>query len=103
MERISRYPHEADLPAQEAPSRDGARLARPDEDHRGPARAGGAEGARPKEADGLTFGRGHNPPRLVMLSRPQDFATLQSQGTTRSHPLFLVRFLRTDLETTRFG
>jgi len=38
-----------------------------------------------------------------MLSRPQDFAALQSDGTLRSHPLLLARFLRTDLETTRFG
>jgi ribonuclease P protein component len=38
-----------------------------------------------------------------MLSRPQDFAAIQGAGTTRSHPLFTVRFLRTSLETTRFG
>ena len=38
-----------------------------------------------------------------MLSRPQDFAAIQGGGTTRSHPLFTARFLRTDLETTRFG
>lgn len=38
-----------------------------------------------------------------MLSRPQDFAALQGAGTSRSHPLFSARFLRTDLETTRFG
>jgi ribonuclease P protein component len=38
-----------------------------------------------------------------MLTRPQDFAALQSDGTLRSHPLLLVRFLRTDLDTTRFG
>jgi len=38
-----------------------------------------------------------------MLTRPQDFAALQSDGTLRSHPLLSVRFLRTDLETTRFG
>ena len=38
-----------------------------------------------------------------MLSRPQDFAALQREGTTRSHPLLSVRFRRTDLETTRFG
>ena len=38
-----------------------------------------------------------------MLTRPQDFATLQSDGTIRSHPLLSVRFLRTDLDTTRFG
>jgi ribonuclease P protein component len=42
-------------------------------------------------------------PRLAMLSRPQDFATLQSDGTLRSHPLLLMRFLRTDLDMTRFG
>ena len=38
-----------------------------------------------------------------MLSRPQDFAAIGGSGTTRSHPLFTVRALRTDLETTRFG
>jgi ribonuclease P protein component len=38
-----------------------------------------------------------------MLTRPQDFAALQSDGTVRSHPLLLVRFLRTDLDQTRFG
>ncbi len=42
-------------------------------------------------------------PRLVMLSRPQDFAAFQAGGTTRSHPLLTARFRRTDLETTRFG
>jgi ribonuclease P protein component len=42
-------------------------------------------------------------PRLVMLSRPQDFAAIQGGGTTRSHPLLTARFRRTDLETTRFG
>jgi ribonuclease P protein component len=38
-----------------------------------------------------------------MLSRPKDFAAIQSAGTTKSHPLLSARFLRTDLETTRFG
>ncbi len=38
-----------------------------------------------------------------MLSRPQDFAAFQQDGTTRSHPLLTARFRRTDLETTRFG
>jgi ribonuclease P protein component len=38
-----------------------------------------------------------------MLSRPQDFAAIQEAGTTRSHALLSARFLRTDLETTRFG
>jgi ribonuclease P protein component len=37
-----------------------------------------------------------------MLSRPQDFAALQT-GATRSHQLLTARFLRTGLETTRFG
>ncbi len=39
----------------------------------------------------------------MMLSRPQDFVAIQSSGTNRSHALFSARFLRTDLETTRFG
>ncbi len=38
-----------------------------------------------------------------MLSRPADFAALQSDGTTRSHPLLVVRIHRTGLEETRFG
>jgi ribonuclease P protein component len=38
-----------------------------------------------------------------MLSRPQDFTAIQGSGTSRSHPLLIARFLRTDLETTRFG
>jgi ribonuclease P protein component len=38
-----------------------------------------------------------------MLTRPQDFAAIQSDGTHRSHPLLTGRFRRNDLETTRFG
>ena len=38
-----------------------------------------------------------------MLSRPEDFAALQGEGTVRSHPLLVVRFRRTGLESTRFG
>jgi ribonuclease P protein component len=38
-----------------------------------------------------------------MLSRPQEFAAFQGAGASRSHPLLTARFLRTDLETTRFG
>jgi ribonuclease P protein component len=38
-----------------------------------------------------------------MISRPQDFAALQRDGTTRSHPLMVARIRRTGLETTRFG
>ena len=70
---------------------------------RGPAHPGRAPSPRSKAADGLTIGRGSNTPRLVMLSRPQDFAAIQGGGTTRSHPLLTARFRRTDLETTRFG
>ena len=103
-ERIAHSPDdEADLPAQEAPSREGARLSRPDANVGWPSRDCGSTGSRSEAADGLTDGRGKHPPRLVMLSRPQDFAALQGAGTNRSHPLFSVRFLRTDLETTRFG
>jgi ribonuclease P protein component len=38
-----------------------------------------------------------------MLSRPEDFAALQGEGTVRSHSLLVVRARRTDLEVTRFG
>jgi ribonuclease P protein component len=38
-----------------------------------------------------------------MLSRPEDFAALQGQGSVRSNPLLVVRIRRTDLEETRFG
>ena len=102
-ERIAHSPDEADLPAQEAPSREGARFPRPNADTRRPSRHRRSAGSRSEAADGLTDGRGKHPPRLVMLSRPQDFAALQGSGTSRSHPLFSARFLRTDLETTRFG
>ena len=38
-----------------------------------------------------------------MLSRPEDFAALQGDGTVRSHSLLVVRIRRTNLEETRFG
>lgn len=38
-----------------------------------------------------------------MLSRLQDFSAIQDRGATRSTSLMAARFLRTDLETTRFG
>ncbi len=94
---------EADLSAQEAASQQGTRLPRPDEDHRRTPSSRCPSGSRPQEADGLTTDRGHNPPRLVMLSRPEDFAALQGEGTVRSHPLYVVRVRRTGLEETRFG
>jgi ribonuclease P protein component len=103
MERIPNSPDEADLSAQEAPPRQGAWLPRPDEDGRRPTNPGDPPRSRSKAADSLTIGRGTNKPRLVMLSRSQDFAAFQAGGTTRSHPYFIARFRRTDLETTRFG
>ena len=103
MERIARSPDEADLSAKNAPSRQGARLPRPDEDHRGSTDRCRAPSARSQAADGLTNERGATAPRLVMLSSPKDFQALQGDGTVRSHPLLVARFLRTDLEATRFG
>jgi ribonuclease P protein component len=38
-----------------------------------------------------------------MLSHPKDFAAIQERGASRPHPLLIVRTLRTDLGTTRFG
>ncbi len=38
-----------------------------------------------------------------MLSKPEDFAALQGEGTVRSHPLLVVRIRWTGLEETRFG
>ena len=38
-----------------------------------------------------------------MLSRPGEFARLAEGGVTRTHPLLVGRFVRTDLDETRFG
>src|SRR5262245_39050100 len=109
MERIPRRLDEADLPAQEAPPRQGARLPRPDEDRGRAPSPGRTPGPRPQEAvgltaeAGLTTERGRTRSRLVMLSRPQDFKALQERGTIRSHPLLATRVLRTDVGPTRFG
>jgi ribonuclease P protein component len=103
MERHPLTSDEADLPAQEEASRQGTRLPGPDEDHWGTPGFGRPPRARPQEADGLTPDRGQNSPRMVMLSRPKDFAALQNEGTVRSHALLVVRVRRTDLEVTRFG
>ena len=102
MERTT-LSDETDLSAQEAASQQGTRLSRPDEDHRGTPGAGRSPRSRPQEADGLNTDRGHNPPRLVMLSKPEDFAALQGEGTVRSHSLLLLRIRWTGLEETRFG
>ena len=102
MERITPS-DEADLSAQEAASKQRTRLPRPNEDNRGTPGAGCPPRSRPQEAHGLTTDRGHNPPRLVMLSKPEDFAALQGEGTVRSHSLLVVRIRWTGLEETRFG
>ena len=102
MERIARRLDEADLSAKEAPPRQGTRLPSPDAIDRRSTDPGRSPRPGPEAADGL-IERGTHPPRLVMLSRPRDFATLQGTGTVRSHPLLVVRVLRTDLEKTRFG
>src|SRR5262245_36495142 len=101
--RGSDSPDEADLPAQEASPRQRARLSRPDEIHGRTPRSRRTPGSRSEAADGLTDERGPTTPRLVMLSRPQEFAAIQERGTMRSHPLLTTRVLRTDLELTRFG
>ncbi len=104
MERITASPDgQADVSAKETPPREGARLSCPDEDDRRSSRGGRSAGARPEAPDGLTSDRGTIPPRLVMLTRPQDFAAIQERGASRSHPLLVVRTLRTDLDTTRFA
>ena len=104
MERITDSPDgQADISAQEATSRQGARLPRPDEDPGWPARARNATRQGPAEALGLTGERSHNPLRLVMLSRPGDFARFAEGGIARSHPLLVGRFVRNDLDQTRFG
>ncbi|MDQ1324792.1 MAG: ribonuclease protein component [Chloroflexota bacterium] len=38
-----------------------------------------------------------------MLSRPGDFARLAEGGVSRTHPLLVGRFVRTNLDQTRFG
>src|SRR5688572_10230967 len=77
-------PDEAYLPAQEAPPRQGARLSRPHEDDSGPPYPCRSARSGSEATDGLTSDRGTTTPRLVMLSRPQDFAAIQEAGTTRS-------------------
>ena len=104
MERITDSPDgQAHVPAQEAASRQGARVPSSHEELGRPARRRGAAGQGAEAPDGLTRASGPNSPRLTMLSRPADFARLQEGGVPRTHPLLVGRFLRTDLETTRFG
>jgi ribonuclease P protein component len=104
MERITDSPDgQTDVSAQEAASRQGARVPRPHEDGGRSAcdRVSAHEG--PEAAHGLTGEHSHNPLRLVMLSRPGDFARLAEEGVARTHPLLVGRFARTDLDQTRFG
>ena len=104
LERITDSPDgQADVSAQEAPSREGARLPRPHEDGGRAACAGEPAHKGSEAALGLTGGRSHNSLRLVMLSRPGEFARLAERGVTRTHPLLVGRFVRNDLDQTRFG
>ena len=104
MERIPDSPDEADLPAQEAPSRQGARLPRPHEDDRGPPCPGRSAGSRSEAADGLTdrARHAHAAARdaLPTAGLRGDPGARDAPGPTRCSS---ARFLRTDLETTRFG
>jgi ribonuclease P protein component len=104
MERITDSPDgQADVSAQEAASRQGARVPRPHEDGGRPARDRDAAREGPEAAHGLTGERSHNPLRLVMLSHPADFARLAEGSVGKTHPLLVGRFVRTDLDQTRFG
>jgi ribonuclease P protein component len=104
MERITDSPDgQADVSAQEAASRQGTRVPRPHEDGGRPARDRDSAGEGPEAAHGLTGERSHNSLRLVMLSRPADFARLADGGVGKTHPLLVGRFVRTDLDQTRFG
>ena len=96
-------PDEADLPAEEAPSRQGARLPRPDEDRRGPPRSGHSSRSGPQAAGSLTPAPGRPRGRLATLTRPADFAAIQARGPSRSPPLMTARFLRTGSGGVRFG
>ena len=40
---------------------------------------------------------------LEPLRRPRDFEALQREGTSRAHPLLVIRALRNGLERTRIG
>jgi ribonuclease P protein component len=103
MGRTGRRPDEADVPAQEAAPRQGARVPRPDEELRGPSDARSATRPGPQEALGLSAARGGDRPRLVMLTRPADFTALQRDGTSRASALVSIRARRTDLPVARFG
>ena len=105
MERITDSPDgQADISPQEAPPREGTWVPRPNEDSGRPTRARAATGEGPEGAQRLTVdGRSHNSLRLVMLSRPGDFARLTERSVAKTHPLLVGRFVRTDLDQTRFG
>jgi ribonuclease P protein component len=103
MGRTGRHPDEADVPAQEASPRQGAWVPRPDEELRRSSDARSATRPGPQEALGLSPDRGVDRPRLVMLTRPSDFAALQRDGTSRGSALVSVRARRTELPVARFG
>ena len=81
MERITDSPDgQAHVPAQEAASRQGARVSSSHEELGRPARRRRSAGQGSEAPDGLTRASGPNSPRLMMLSRPADFARLQEGG-----------------------
>src|SRR5688572_4672768 len=58
----------------------------------------GASGSQPDRR------RGHEPvPVLPMLRRRADFEAIGRQGTARSTPLMVLRWMRTDRAETRIG
>ena len=99
MERITDSPDgQADISAQEATSRQGARLPRPHEDPGRPARARDAAGKRSEEALGLTDER--SPTRCASSCSPARATSpgCAEGGIARRHPLLVGRFLRNDLD-----
>lgn len=97
-----RHDDQADLPAQEAPPREGARLSKPDEDQERPARDRRATRQGAQEADSLER-RPHPMAALDMLRSRLDFAALQSDSRSRIDPLLVLRYRRNGLDRNRYG
>ena len=96
---------QADIPAQEAASRQGARLPRTDEYEGWPPRAGRSSSEGPQEADRLTRGEGmpKDVGSLDMIRSAVDFRAMQANSRSRTHPLLLLRYRRNELDRTRYG
>ena len=99
MERITDSPDEADVPAQEAPSRQGARLPRPHEDAGRAARAGRSAGSGSEAAVGLTERARSQPAAARDALPPAGLRGGPGGGTDTVPPAARPRrFLRTDLD-----